>query len=819
MLKFRLLFWLVLCALGLGACSGQGTLFTVVLTGLPEETVRVDLAVQLNSQPLGRSQNLLRSEFQDRVEVLVAAAIESPAALQVSARDAAGCLLARQSVTLDPAVREVTVSLGNALREGCVHVVQSGEGTVTISKKGFAQPLLWTEQVPPRYELRRGAVEQFKADDRLVLQAEGTGQSYFAGWGGACRGTEPCEVTVGPEPLVIYATFAPRRSCTASGFCWLNPTPTGFTLRAAFGFSARDVWAAGEGGSVLRFNGEAWAPLLGPSSATLNGIWGSQPNDVWFVGDGGTIWRWNGDRFERSISQAEPITEALYAVWGSAPDDVWIAGQQGLLLRCRADLVCSRIPTDHVLSAPAPDLRAAWGFSAQEIYFAGSRGSLLRWDGAQLVREEMPAPSALTSLWGKPSRRGGNELFIGSRSGALYRKDAQGIVLAATVPMGIEALAGRSHPTAEDPVWFAGTSGLSGYYDKGPSASGGQPPELIGTGVTSSLNGAWVAPGGEAFITGKAGVLLRWNGAQFIRYGGGRTGRVVPSGRWGDGQGNLWVTLDTRSVLQVADSGSSGYFAGTNGLWGLFGFAERPTTLHGSGDLSGLWRQVDDRWEPFFFLGNPAGQILTSAWGTSRDDLWVSGTRLTIARFNSGRQLFGFSLQQMIEDTLKTTFANPLFLYQIFGTSADNVFAVGDLGLVLWTDGRNVDFRSPFALSRSSPTLTGVWAGSAQDVWIVGEQATVRHWDGTAWQKPDLPCVDPNMLFTGISGRTSDDVWIVGAPSNRPSPCPAAYHWDGTSFSAQANTPARLGSVWTDDAGVFLIGEDGEILFKKRSEK
>ena len=53
----------------------------------------------------------------------------------------------------------------------------------------------------------------------------------------------------------------------------------------------RSVWAVGDAGTILHYDGTRWSPSLaafpvGKKRPDLLGVWGSSPSDVWIVGDG-----------------------------------------------------------------------------------------------------------------------------------------------------------------------------------------------------------------------------------------------------------------------------------------------------------------------------------------------------------------------------------------------------------------------------------------------------------------------------------------------------------------------------------------------------
>jgi photosystem II stability/assembly factor-like uncharacterized protein len=107
------------------------------------------------------------------------------------------------------------------------------------------------------------------------------------------------------------------------------PLTTQF-LRHVFGLSDREVFAVGDRGTVLRWNGLGWRAMVTPSDTILRGVWASGPDDVFAVGGAGTILRYDGVRW---YPMPSPTSRELRAVWGTGPTDVYAAGEQGTLLR------------------------------------------------------------------------------------------------------------------------------------------------------------------------------------------------------------------------------------------------------------------------------------------------------------------------------------------------------------------------------------------------------------------------------------------------------------------------------------------------------
>lgn len=129
------------------------------------------------------------------------------------------------------------------------------------------------------------------------------------------------------------------QSCSPSGWCWTNPLPQGNDLRASWGSSPKDVWAAGDAGTLLHWNGCAWGVVqvaIGSASSSapnLRGIWGSYSSDAWAVGDTGTAIHWDGQAWSQ-VSTGQ--TADLLSTWGSSPDHFWATGKAGTIVQANS---------------------------------------------------------------------------------------------------------------------------------------------------------------------------------------------------------------------------------------------------------------------------------------------------------------------------------------------------------------------------------------------------------------------------------------------------------------------------------------------------
>jgi hypothetical protein len=62
-----------------------------------------------------------------------------------------------------------------------------------------------------------------------------------------------------------------------------------YSFNAVWAYSDHDVWAVGDMGAMVHFDGSSWTPAPTVTGVALRGVWGSSASDVWAVGDQGVI--------------------------------------------------------------------------------------------------------------------------------------------------------------------------------------------------------------------------------------------------------------------------------------------------------------------------------------------------------------------------------------------------------------------------------------------------------------------------------------------------------------------------------------------------
>jgi len=140
-------------------------------------------------------------------------------------------------------------------------------------------------------------------------------------------------------------------------------------IYALWGSGARDIWAVGrtltpapQTAVVFHFDGEAWSEVptchLPPEThGPLYAVWGRGPDDVWAAGQAGALLHWDG-RALRAVSSGTNID--LVSIAGASGRDVWAGAVNG-----EVKLVHAPAPADNPTPAAAPtadscDLPKAW---------------------------------------------------------------------------------------------------------------------------------------------------------------------------------------------------------------------------------------------------------------------------------------------------------------------------------------------------------------------------------------------------------------------------------------------------------------------------
>ncbi len=567
-------------------------------------------------------------------------------------------------------------------------------------------------------------------------------------------------------------TLQPRRcpvemvpTCSPKLFCWSRPVPQGNPIRGIWATSATDIWAVGDFGTLLHYNGTAWQVLDSPSNDNLRAVWASSASDIFVVGDGGRILRSTGGSFQSTNS---PTTQPLNGVWGnSATDEVWAVGNGGVLLKYdRAGGAWSS-----VTSPTTNQLNAIWGTAKNRVYVAAHGGTVLRYDGTSWGLEMNTGVSAnllgiggdaskvvavgqsgtlITSTaintWTSPPSGTTNDLQVAWGKAGTYWAAGTGGVRLRDSGGGFAMVTGDGESgsfyalggTDAADLWAGGDGGLLTNYKTSWTAKPANVRQLIRAVYGFNSKNVWAI--------GAAGLILHYDGTTWTQVTSGTTQDL--NGIWGASANDMWIVGNNRTILRydgkvwTGKALANATLTDLKAVWGassatvwIVGASSKPMENHLVNFIGAT--------ENAIILTVMSGSLPTfnAIWGASNDSFWVGGGNLAANVLPAGPQIAVKNLSGSVVN--------------LWGTRDNDIWAVGNGGHISHYNGV---MWSPTS-STVSENLSSVFGFGDSDVWAVGTGGTVLRWNGTAWSSQIS--LTKNLL-TSVWGPSATDVWVGG---------------------------------------------------------
>jgi photosystem II stability/assembly factor-like uncharacterized protein len=612
--------------------------------------------------------------------------------------------------------------------------------------------------VPFRFPLRRIASHTFAPLTAALLAA--------------CSGGDGGNPVIPPPPA-------------QPAWRWMNPVSEGASLHDVWGPSADNLFAAGDGGVVMRYDGAEWRRTTTPVSASLNAIWGTSADHVVAVGEDGTILFYNGSAW---IPQTSNTFEILNDVWGSSATDIYAVGFQRTVVHY--DGTAWSVVTVPVGFEP---LRSVWGSGPNDVYATGLGKDLLHYDGTAWNPIATGSTFALTAVWGTAA----DDVFAVGGNGAVAHYDG---TTWTNIDVGEPLIAQTVWGTATNDVYVMGYptgEASQAYHWDGLSWSPVEVHSRKEIDAVFGVDGAVVAVGWGGTIHEKAG-------DEFLAVAGGMTVDledvcVSASGSDAFAVGELGTILHfTGGAWSVMESGTTENLRGLDGTSAsdLLAVGENGTALHYDGarwsDISAGGPHLNEAWMDgpgtAYVVGDggtalryhgtgwtPVGigfvlDPLLSVWGSSGDDIWLVGAQSTVLRWN------GTQWKNVVVDV-----ADVHNFQGVHGTGPDDVFLA-----------------SEYVGPASSP--------------LAGEKrhagGLIFHWDGTSWGLPVYQ--DPVHDVLSVWRANASEGYATGNSSSLLRNAAGDGGW--IRVGDLQNLPFMLTSVWGSSMGnVFVVGDNGTI--------
>ena len=521
-----------------------------------------------------------------------------------------------------------------------------------------------------------------------------------------------------------------------NGSVWSEMTPTVSTtyLRDVWGSGPSDVWAVGTY-IVFRYNGFEWTQF--DNLGTIKyGVWGAAAADVWAVGSGGSIHNFNGTAWS---SVTSPTTMSLNDVWGSASNNVWAVGRSGTIIYYNGSIWSDVTP-----GLTTNDLQAVWGSSGSDVWAVGVSGTVLHYDGSSWSEVVSAPSSSYYSVWGTSP----TNVWLGNNGSDLFHWDGSAWTPYTSATSGV--VYDMWGATASD-VWLGTSNGAITHYD-GSSWSDATPRLTY-----HDINDVWASNSNDIWAVGTQTVLHYDGGSWSNATPGGFTSYFYGAG--GTGPDDIWA-VGYRGLVYHYDGGSwtdqspvvtsstlRNVWAGApNDAWAV---GDDGTVIHYDGTN---W--VDE--SPG--VGDP---YLRGVWGSAPDDIWVIGNNGTLLHYNGTAWTDSSRSFTSGGNALQTDGS----LSAIWGSGPNDIWIVGGgnlisgalVEIVYHFDGTSWSDATPGILNA---TLYKVWGTGPSDMWALGNSGTIIHWDGTSLNNHTYTLV--NRDLNGIYGDHSGDLWVLG---------------------------------------------------------
>jgi hypothetical protein len=535
----------------------------------------------------------------------------------------------------------------------------------------------------------------------------------------------------------------------------LQPPERWYHLNAVWGTGPNNVWAVGNAGLILHYNGVSWSTVSSGTTWSLYGIWGTGADDIFAVGEYGTILRFNGASW--TAVNHGLTTKHLFAVWGSSASDVIAVGGTG----ANAGVVLhwkNNSWTTESLPAFHPPLRAVWGTGPDDVYAVGGawlaglegNGTILRYDGIAWFEMHSPSEYYMAGLWGVDA----DAAFAVGAAGRVMRLEAG---LWETTDLGLSdsyhlfAVWGSS---ASD-VWAFGVGGLIWHYD-------GISWTQDSTGFKDRITSVWGTRPNDLYVIREESNVGGWVTAYVVDHFDGATWtKVCESSKssplnavWGSGSYDVYVVggtgasakilhYDGYTCSTVLDSQSTPNFQDMYAVWGTgpdnVYAAGDAYILHYDGNASHTWTE-----ESF-----PVGRCdFRGLWGSGPNDIYASAES-RILHYNGSSW----------EESLVRTFPDPP-INAVRGCGPGNVYAVGDRSTLLHLSGGTWTQDADFIAAFPSYKLEDVWCADPWNLFVfANSHGTIFHYNGFEWSA----MFHSSFNLKAGWGNASDEVYAVGS--------------------------------------------------------
>ena len=523
---------------------------------------------------------------------------------------------------------------------------------------------------------------------------------------------------------------------------------------------------------------------------------------------------------EKNFEETEFFTEdfeptgVFSAIWAYNEENLFIGGMNGAIMKYDGKkFVKFKIDFDGWIFSLT-------GKSPKEVYAACQESLVMKFDGEKWEKfKQFASKNRFLTIW-TPKDKNVPDLFVGGDYGNIYhyngkkwKKMDSGVhsrvwclwgtskdnIYAAiheketilhfdgkkwspiTIPDSESYTFYSVFGFSEDNIYVGGDSGAIAHYN-GKDWKFIKTPGFRQEDFIKSISGP---SSNDLYLCSYFGKIIHWNG---------ETSEVVSTQQKQKCFFAVW-SVNSKCVFAVGDDGVINQYNGTE--WKRLAFGN-PKKMSKKDTSQKDIQSIDNgkcpvvhhskkKWIP---QNDVKGIDLVGVWGTSDDNVFAVGNAGTIYHFD------GKKWQKQISPVIMT-------LYCIRGVAPDSIFSCGAKGTILNYDKgewKTMD-------SGTKKGLTSLWFANPNCGFAVGFAGTILQYDGTKWKQAVDPDKVSHINFSDVWGFSETNVYAVGDLGT-------LYHYNGKDWK-KIPTPTTkwLLSTWgSDEHNLFIGAEDGLIL-------
>lgn len=600
--------------------------------------------------------------------------------------------------------------------------------------------------------------------------AHSTPYRKFPNWTTGCSGPGQCSLSI--KGRTDAEVVAAPRLCNGDGWCWMNPLPQGNTLRAIWGTSANDVWAVGDAGTILHYDGATWVSILSGVNDDLYAICGISKDDIWAFGKAGINIHYNGSQWQ-AITM--PFGGDLYGCSFDRKGHGMATNYSGYVYEFTSS---SWVSLNRPHSEGRP-IRAIWTNQKGNGTLFDDNGRGAEWSGSQWSASGVQLGFSVNAIVGWQDSP---VLAVGA--GAAQFKDKKWTTQSLPKDSSTLNAVWMSDATL---AWGVGNNGTIVGWNNGVWSNSISPTKM-------PLYGVWGATADDVWAVGERGTLLHWNGqrwsSQWNDVADGNNMNAV----WGANASDVRFVGDKGTILHWDSSQIQKEESGTTGsLYDIHGSSANDVCIVGEKGLVLRWQ--GQQWGGIISnYSEPLNSVLLDGPGSG----WLGGYS-KLLRVDDGKV-------NRSADAATPNSGYVLALWRAFGSTWASVYSpdrILSLQSGIW---------KAVTLPMMFPAIDigDAWFDNADAVWMANRnsEAGVIKYDRAGTWTVAMDAKTGANYCSAIWGRSPRDIWVA---------CNAGMlHFNGSAWSpaVRSNYPS-VRAMWGTNGGIWAAGSSGAVLYQE----